>query len=197
MRSATSRMRLRSLIAVRWMKRNASDSVIPHSSISMPFARSIDLASLELLAERVDLAGEGAQFTEAAHRHLDRGDQVALLERLHQEGQRSGVAGLLDHLALAERREDQDAAQLLAGDDAGRLEAVHPGHLDVEDRQIGLRAADQLDGLVAATGLADDVVALFLEGLAQVHPDDGLVLGDHDSQRHSDFLSPGARRGRG
>ena len=48
----------------------------------------------------------------------------------------------------------------------------------------GLQVADQLDGLVAAAGLADDLVALLLEGLAQVEADDGLVLGDHDTNRH-------------
>ena len=43
------------------------------------------------------------------------------------------------------------------------------------------RMADQLDGLVAATGLAHDLVPLFLQGLLEVEADDGLVLGDHDT----------------
>ena len=107
--------RVRSLIAVRWMNVNASHSVIPHSSISTPLARSISLARLELLAERVDLAGEVAQLAEATDRDLDRRDQVALLERLDEVGQGAGVARLLDHLALAEGGEDQHAADLLGG----------------------------------------------------------------------------------
>ncbi len=52
---------------------------------------------------------------------------------------------------------------------AGGLEAVHAGHLDVEDGEIGLQGPDELDGLVAPAGLADDLVALFLEGLTEVH----------------------------
>ena len=39
------------------------------------------------------------------------------------------------------------------------------------------------DGLVAAAGLGDDLVALLLEGLLEIEADDGLVLGDHDTGR--------------
>ena len=159
-----------------------------------PLGAVDQLARLELLAERVDLAGEVAQLAEAPDRDLDRRDQVALLERLDEVGQGAGVARLLDHLALAEGGEDQHAAQLLGGDDAGRLEPVDARHLDVEDRQVGLQLADQLDRLVAAAGLADDHVALLLEGLAEVHADDGLVLGDHDSKRQAGILSAGGNR---
>ena len=91
-----------------------------HQDALGPFDR---LARLELLAERVDLAGQGAQLPETPDGHLDRRHQVALLERLHQVGEGAGVAGVLDDLALAERREDQHAAQLLGVDDAGDLEA--------------------------------------------------------------------------
>ena len=68
--------------------------------------------------------------------------------------------------------------------DARRLEAVHARHLDVEDGQVGLQLAHQLDRLVAPAGLADDVVALLLEGLAQVEADDRFVFSDHNTNRH-------------
>ena len=48
----------------------------------------------------------------------------------------------------------------------------------------GLSSLDERDGFVAATGLADDVVPLFFEGLLEIEPDDGLVLGDHDAGGH-------------
>ena len=118
-----------------------------------------------------------------AERDLDRGDEVALLERLHDVAQRAGVARLLDEVVLRERGEDQDGGEALARDVAGGGEAVHARHLDVEDREVGLRLADELDGLVAAAGLADDLVALFLEDLLQVEADDRLVLGDDDPGR--------------
>ena len=74
---------------------------------------------------------------------------------------------------------------------ASRSPAIVPGggepvdarHLDVEDREVGLELAHELDRLVAAAGLADDLVALFLEDLLEVEADDRLVLGDDDTDR--------------
>ena len=126
--------------------------------------------------------------------------QVALLERLDEIRQRAGVPRLLDQVVLRERGEDEHRAQLLARDRARRGEAVHPRHLDVEDGEVGLGVAHEIDGLVAAAGLADDFVALFLEDLLDVEPDDGFVLGEHDRTFigrpviHSAMLS--ARRSR-
>ena len=67
---------------------------------------------------------------------------------------------------------------------ARRLEPVEARHLDVEDREVGPELVRQPDGLVAAAGLAHDLVALLLQGLAQVEPDDGFVLGDQDTGGH-------------
>ena len=67
-------------------------------------------------------------------------------------------------------------------------EPVEPGHLDVEDGEVGLELADQLDGLVAPAGLAHDLVALLLEGLLEVEADDGLVFGDHCHNPESSAL---------
>jgi hypothetical protein len=44
-----------------------------------------------------------------------------------------------------------------------------------------LERADELHGLVAAPGLADDLEPLLLEELLEVEPDDRLVLGDDDT----------------
>ena len=67
-----------------------------------------DLARLEPLGEVGVLVLERDDLLEAPERHLDRGDQVALLERLHEVGERAGVARLVDEVALRERGEDQD-----------------------------------------------------------------------------------------
>src|SRR5205823_2439940 len=83
-----------------------------------------DLARLELLLEALVLLVERLQLLEAAERDLERGDQLALLERLDEIRQRAGVAGLLDQVALAERGEDQHRGLPLVGDLAGRAEAV-------------------------------------------------------------------------
>ena len=60
------------------------------------------------------------------------------------------------------------AARRSARDLLGRREAVEARHLDVEDGQVGAEVLDQLHRLVAAAGLAHDLVALVLEGLLEV-----------------------------
>ncbi len=45
----------------------------------------------------------------------------------------------------------------------------------------GLELADELDRVIAATGLPDHLVALFFEDLFEIETNDRLVLGDHDA----------------
>ena len=124
------------------------------------------------------------ELGETTDRDLDGREEVGALERLDEVGEGPGISGALDEVALAERREDQDRRQALARDLARRGQAVEAGHLDVEDGDIGLEAPHQLDGFVAAAGLGDDLVPLFLEGFLEVEADDGLVLSDHDTGGH-------------
>ncbi len=177
-------MRDRSLMAVRWMNVNASPSRIPHSSINTPLARSMIFRDSNCSTERIDLAGEVLHLAKSPDGNFDGRNEIALLVRLHEVRQGPGVACFLDHLALAERRQHQNATDPFGCDHPRRLETIDPGHLDVEDRQVGPQVTDERDGIVAATGLADDVVTLFLEGLAQVETDDGLILGDDNTNRH-------------
>ena len=183
-RSATAFMVRRSFIAVRWMKAKASlsrQAVAVHQQALGPID---DLAGLELLLEALGLIGEGLHLMEATDGDLDGRHELAALERLDEIGQRPGVAGLLDEITLAERREDEHRSTALARDLAGRRQPVEAGHLDVEDGEVGLEGPDQLDRLVTPPGLPHDLVALLLEGLLQVEADDGLVLGDHDTDGH-------------
>src|SRR5581483_5587188 len=76
-----------------------------------------------------------------------------------------------------------------AGDVAGGGEPVHPGHLDVEDGEVGVEVANQVHGLVAPARLPHHLVALFFEQLLQVEADYGLVLGDHDARRCLHWLA--------
>ena len=142
-----------------------------------------ELAGVEALLELVDVSVEQCHLREAAERDLDRRDQVTLLERLDEVCESSGVAGLLDQLPLRERGEDQHRGHPLAGHVTGGREAVEPGHLDVEDHEVGLLLADELDRLVTAPGLAHDVVTLLDEQLLEIEPDDRFVLRDDDADR--------------
>ena len=183
-RSATSRMP-RSLAHRGSLDEREGFAFLHPTFVDQQTLGSIDdLARLQLLAQGIDLAGEVLHLAEAPDGYFDRGDQIALLIRLDEIRQRTGVACLFDHLALAERGQHQHTADPFCGDRASRLEAIDARHLDVEDRQIRSQLAHQGDRLVATTGLANDVVTLFLEGLTQVEANDRLILGDHNTNRH-------------
>ena len=94
-----------------------------------------------------------------------------------------------DEIVLAERREQYDGRDALFCNPLRRGDAVEHRHLDVEDDEVGPQLLRELDRLLAVGGLTDDVVALFLEHLFEVEPDEGFVLGDENA--------PLARRRRG
>ena len=148
------------------------------------------LARFEFLLERIDVTGQDLKFTEAPDGHLDGRNEVALLIRLHQIRQCTGIARLLDDLALTERREHEHAADALLADHLGNLETVHARHLHVEDREVGLEFANEFQRVVAPSGLAHHVVALFTKGLQQIEADDRLVLGDDDTDAHMVIQPP-------
>ena len=78
---------------------------------------------------------------------------------LIEVGRDPGVPGLLDEVALAEGREQEHRHLVAGGDLAGGPQAVHPGHLDVEDGEVRLVLLDQGHRLVAAARLPHHVVA--------------------------------------
>ena len=64
------------------------------------------------------------------------------------------------------------------------LDPVEPRHLDVEQGEVGRLGPSELDRLLAVAGLGAHLEPGALEQLAQVEPDDRLVLGDQDPRRH-------------
>src|SRR5688572_28516009 len=136
--------------------------------VHQPTLRTIDeLARFEPLFEVNDIALQGCQLRVSGERHLDRGNEIALLERLHEIRKRARVARLLDEVALRERREDEHCGKALPSDVTCRRQAVEPRHLHVEDGEIGDELTHQLDGFVAATRLTYHRVALFFEELLE------------------------------
>ena len=77
-----------------------------------------------------------------------------------------------------DRRGLDEVAQLLQ-----HLEAVHAGHLDVEEDQVGRFALDQRDALFAGRRL-HDFVAFVLEDHLQRVADRGFVVDDQDAWFH-------------
>ena len=139
------------------------------------------LAGLQTLREVGDLALEQARLGVPGHGDVHRRDDVAARERLDHVGHGLGAARLLDLLGLGEGRDHDDGREALLADHGRSLEAVHARHLDVHEDDVRVQPARELDGLLAVARLADHVVALLLQHLAEVHADDGLVLGDDDA----------------
>ena len=160
---------------------NASGSVIPCLVCSKPLARSTSLRVSNRSDSVATSFSSAADLAEPADRHLDRGDEVGDGERLDQIRHRTRVAGPLDQVALAERGEDDDRRDALAGDLRCGVDAVAARHLDVHDHQIRLEALGQIDGLLPVAGLADDLVAFFAQHLGQVQPDERFVFGDENT----------------
>ena len=140
-----------------------------------------DLATFEPLRQVAHVVLQVDDLLVASQRDLDGGDQVALLEWLDDVADRAGVAGLLDEVTLGESGEDEHRGQPLARDVSGGGEPTEARHLDVQQRDVRAKVAHELDRLVAAAGLADDLIALLLEKLLEIETNDGLVFGDHHS----------------
>ncbi len=106
---------------------------------------------------------------------------------LEQEAARPGLERAVDVLVEVEGGEDQDpGVDLALGDRPGRLEAVHLGHADVHQDDVGSLAHDEVDGLDAVGRLTDD---LDVVGGAQQHGEpaahERLVVGDGDADHPS------------
>jgi len=54
-------------------------------------------------------------------------------------------------------------------------------HLHVQDRELGLVLAGEVDCLLTVAGLGDDLVPGPLQQVTQVESDDRLVFGDQDA----------------
>jgi len=99
---------------------------------------------------------------------------------LEQEAAGAGAQRGDDVIVEPEGGEDQNA---LARQLSGRLDAVHLGHADVHEHDVGGVLLGCRDGLGSGAGLGDDldVACRFKHGLeAGAHH--RLVIGDDDSQ---------------
>jgi hypothetical protein len=106
---------------------------------------------------------------------------------LQQEAARPGAQRLIEVLVLVEGGQHHDAGVgALAGQRARCCDAVEVRHADVHQRDVGLRTAHQLDGLLAVGGVADHLeVALRLQDHAEPAAHDALVVCDGDPDAHS------------
>ncbi|MDF9812585.1 hypothetical protein M2266_001816 [Streptomyces sp. SPB162] len=135
-----------------------------------------------------DLELQRPQLLEPAHGHLYGRHQIALAERLHEIRHRPGIPRPLDQLPLGERGQHQHGRDLRLRDLLGGGDPVQDGHLHIQDHQIRPVLLRQLDGGLAVAAVTDDGVALLLQHLLEIEPDQRLVLGDDDTGRHRRYV---------
>ena len=156
----------------------------------------LDLARGERLGLAVallrgrELLGQGDDELRVDH-HVAAGDQPHGLDQV------LGVASLQDVAAgPAADRLDDELAVVVGGEHdhadlgvvvaqlAGRLQAVHLGHPDVDQRDVRVLGPDQLQELLAVGGLADDLDAVgHVEVAPKPLPHQRVVVRDRDPDR--------------
>jgi hypothetical protein len=142
------------------------------------------------------LGGGRGEERLAEHHLADRLDQVDVGRALEDVAGRAGLQRPEQVLRVVVHRQHQhlDLGRQPV-DRARRVDAVHAGHRDVEQRDLGPQGEDALDALGAVAGLADHLEPrLGGQQRAQPAAQDRVVVADHDPGRHrsSDRSTPAA-----
>jgi NTE family protein len=120
----------------------------------------------------------------AARRHPDGVQEVLRLHVLHQEPGRAGLQRVEHVLVQAVVGEDHDVGAGESGirrDPPGRLDAVHPRHLDVDQRDVGQVVPGLPDAFLAVRGLRHDLdVVLGVEQRPETAADQRLVVDEQN-----------------
>ena len=106
-----------------------------------------ELSILEGLAQIGCLLTKSLELLEPPGRDGDGRLQVGLLDRLDQERQDVVFPGVLDQVAIVIGRHQDHRDRDVLADLAGGVDAVHVGHLDVGDDEVGTLLAALLDQL--------------------------------------------------
>ena len=158
----------------------------------IPFARSIALRAASASASESASSRSARSSSCRAVAVAIAGQQVGLAERLHEVAEDAGLDRARHELALAVGGHHHDRDRPLVEDPPRRLDPVEPRHLHVEERDVGLGLARELDRLLAVARLGAHLEAGRLEQPLEVEPDDRLVLGDEDARHAGNTTS--ARR---
>ena len=100
---------------------------------------------------------------------------------------------LVEVLLLVAHREHEDLRRraLPSRIGLGRLDAADPRHPDVHEHDVGSELLGLADGVLAVLGLGDDLDAfLGLEDHVEAAPEQGVVVGDYDSNAAAIRLVP-------
>ncbi len=142
---------------------NASSSLSPSRCMRIPFARSIAFRAANASASDSASSRKRGELLVPRSRRLDRREQVGLAERLHEVAEDTGLDRAGHELPLPVGRHHHDRDRALVEDPPRRLDPVEVRHLDVEERDVGMRLGREPNGLLAVTRLRADLEAGALE----------------------------------
>ena len=115
---------------------------------------------------------------------------------LEDEAAGAGLECPVDVLVGVEGRQDDDLEWPVGSfeDGGGGGQAVHLGHADVHEHDVGAVFVGGLDGFEAGAGFGDDVdVGLVVEDHGEATAHEGLVVDDDDADGHVGSGSRGRR----
>ena len=120
--------------------------------------RSRALATRQVAGQLHDPANQvGRQRTRAVIDILDGAHQILIQDALQQIALCSGAQSLDQVLVLGIGREDDDAHVGMRGAQAARdLQAIHAGHANVQQDDVGLQRLDLLSASAPSARLADE-----------------------------------------
>jgi hypothetical protein len=152
-------------------------------------------ADLRAPAAELRLLGEAEQLRGGDTRGVPhRPDQLLASHGLQQVAHRLRLEGL-ERVLVVGGGEDHRRRLVEGAQVAGRLDAVHARHADVEQHHVGREALAERDRLVAVRRLADDRdLAQVLEQVAQPLASRRLVV--DDQQAYAVGLGSGVHHGR-
>jgi len=161
-------------IADCWMISKAAGSSSPRSCISISLARWT-ISRVSILSSTCDTSASRSSFA---------GDMIAAsLGRISLERKgltRYATTPASRALSMSERwlNAVSKTTTVAVPSAPWRLDTVEARHLHVEQGQVGTEFANHRQRVVAAGRFAHDEVAVTLEDLLEIEPDDRLVVGD-------------------
>lgn len=130
------------------------------------------------------------------------GDAYGVQEVLRQDvlDQETGGAGaqrvedVLVHAVVGQHDDVYVGQGRVRGDAPGRLDAVHDGHLDVDESDVGQPLLGEREALLAVGGLGHHLdVVLEVEQRAEAAADERLVIDQQDPDHEAPFVGSSAR----
>ena len=182
--SATSRIDLRVSMLVLRIRWNASASRSPWVSIRTPLARSTTLRVSSASRRSPTSRSSARNSSKRASAELDDRQQLRFAEWLDHVADDAGFARPLDQCLVGVRGQQHHRRDLSPASAPRRTAMPSSSGILMSMMTIsGCSLRESSSAAPAITGLADHVIAKLSQHLAQVEPDQRLVIGDQHAPR--------------